>query len=239
MKKFLNLVSIVLIMTILSACVYSSSVDNNQPTQVEEAGELKVMNQFSRINLAGSMQVIYSQGDKYTVRVDAPQQAMEKLVIYVKSKELNIGSKDELLGFNNAISDIKIYVTSPVIKQIDLTGSGDLTVNNAVSVGRLDVELTGAGHLNFAGALTCSFLDVDLTGSGNIDFANVKAGKIETDITGVGNVSYTNVSAGTIGSNITGAGNITIAGSAEKHILNITGVGNVDDSGLKVGKLVG
>ena len=97
---------------------------------------------------------------------------------------------------------------------------------------------SGTGNMSFTGTLSCNFLDVDITGSGNLDFANVKADKIETDVTGVGNVNYSSVNAGNIGSNITGAGNITIAGDAEKHIKNVTGVGNIDDTNLKVGKSV-
>lgn len=242
MKKiFAFTAAIVLALMFVSSCVHiSSAVDNDQPTQVKTAGELKVMEQFSRINFTGSMQVVYSHGDKYTVRVEAPQEIMEKLVIYVKSKELNIGNKNEFFGIGSTMSmgDVKIYVTSPVVKQIDLTGTGNLIVNGDVTASRLDVDLTGAGNISFAGLLSCSFLDVELTGSGNIEFANVKADKIDAQVTGVGNINYTNVEAGTVGSNITGAGNITISGTAGNHIQNVTGVGKVDDTGLKVGKLV-
>lgn len=241
MKKIFDLILIVLIATMMNACVHiNSAIDKDQPTQVRNAGELKVLDQFSRINFAGSMQVIFSQGDQYTVRVDAPQQVVDKLVIYVRSKELNICSKDNLIDFDPAFSfsQVKIFVTSPNIKQIDLTGSGSMTVKDAVTASRLDIDITGTGNMSFTGTLSCNFLDVDITGSGNLDFANVKADKIETDVTGVGNVNYSRVNAGNIGSNITGAGNITIAGDAEKHIKNVTGVGNIDDTNLKVGKSV-
>ena len=225
MKKIFDLILIVLIATMMNACVHiNSAIDKDQPTQVKNAGELKVLDQFSRINFAGSMQVIFSQGDQYTVRVDAPQQVVDKLVIYVRSKELNICSKDELIDFDPAFSfsQVKIYVTSPNIKQIDLTGSGSMTVKDAVTASRLDIDITGTGNMSFTGTLSCNFLDVDITGSGNLDFA----------------INYSCVNAGNIGSNITGAGNITIAGDAEKHIKNVTGVGNIDDTNLKVGKSV-
>ena len=147
-------------------------------------------------------------------------------------------TQDELIDFDPAFSfsQVKIFVTSPTIKQIDLTGSGSMTVKDAVTASRLDIDITGTGNMSFTGTLSCNFLDVDITGSGNLDFANVKADKIETDVTGVGNVNYSSVNAGNIGSNITGAGNITIAGDAENHIKNVTGVGNIDDTNLKVGK---
>lgn len=239
MKKYLNVFFVLLTIMLVSSCIHvNGSIDTDQPSQVKTAGEEKVLDQFSRINVAGSMQVFYIQGDKYTVLIDAPQELMEKIVVYVKAKELNIGCKKETLGSDLflPLRDVKIFVTSPSIKEIDLTGSGNLTTKGEIKASRLDVGLTGAGNMNFEGVLSCNYLDVDLTGSGNMKFSNVTADKMVTDVTGSGNVDYSSIAAGRVESDITGVGNIKISGKTSEHIKNVTGLGNVDDAGLTVEK---
>lgn len=236
MKKIFNVFVATLALMAVSSCD-NSGKGGEGASQAQDSLKTTTMQQFTEIKVGGSMQVFYEQGNSYTVRVDASREAKDKLVMNVNSKVLFISTKDESQGIGDRfpMNDVKIYVTSPAIKEIELAGSGNFTVNGPLNSNRLDLDLKGAGDINIEGKISCNFLDVELTGSGNIMLAELKTEKMETNITGSGDVNYANMTASRAVSKITGSGNIIMTGAATQHITTITGSGKIDASGLKVG----
>lgn len=198
----------------------------------------KSLRQFNEIKVAGAFQVIYSQGDKCAVRIEAPQELKDKVITMVDSKELTISTKEELVGVgtNFSASDVKVYVISPSIKGIELAGAGSFTTSGPIKTTLLDIDLTGSGLIDITASTTCTNLEVELTGSGNVKIADVKTERLKTKVTGTGDVNYAMLNAGKVESEITGTGNIILKGNAREHNQSVTGTGKVDATGLAVGK---
>lgn len=217
----------------LVACV-SVSTGQERTTQVNQVNQVTSMEIFDKVDVAGAMHVTYVPGDSCTLLVNAPADVFEQLTIYVDRGQLHIGTKRQpmlkqaLVDFGQA----KIHVTCPMLKSIELTGSGVFVCEHPFTADNLSVELTGSGTINLSN-LTCDQVDTDLTGSGSVTFGTIHAKRIESDVTGSGSVTYGNAQADYAQSKVTGSGSVSLAGTVQKHDEQVTGSGSVDTSGLK------
>ena len=206
----------------------SCVTDNGSATsQVAHAGKVTAMQHFANINIVGSMQVFYTQGDSHSIRVEAEPKAFDKLLIYVKGNELFVTSKESLVPDSVPMEDVKVYVTSPNLLKVSVTGSGLFAATDKMQVSNLDVKLTGSGVVAFENVLSGKKLEVELTGSGNVKFANVIIKKLCTKVIGSGDVAYANLKAEQAESNIAGTGTITMHGSVGEHQKNVNGEGHI------------
>lgn len=232
MNRMKSLSLLALTVMLVSSCVHISIGDNHE-TEVTAINQVTSMNTFDKIGVSGAMSVCYEQDSACTVRVEAPQAVFDKLVIYVKDKELHIGIKDGVyIGINTHLDQVKVYVTAPTLTDIDLAGSGSFSVTTALTVNDLNVDLAGSGHIIIS-QLSCHDLDVEVAGSGNATFQQVTARKVNTEVAGSGKVTYNTLQAERANSEIAGSGKIILSGSVQQHHETISGSGDIDTSGLK------
>lgn len=224
MRKLLNISIAILALLCATSCV---NENGSQTTQVPQVGKVVPMQRFADINIVGSMQVFYTQGENHSVRVEAEPKAFERLLIYVKGNELFVTSKESQQLNMESMENVKVYVTSPNLIEVSVTGSGIFTATKKVQLANLDVELTGSGVVAFDDALSCKNLDVELTGSGSVKLAGAVVKKLSTKVTGTGDVNYYNLKAERAESNISGTGTITMNGTVGEHVKNITGTGKI------------
>ncbi len=228
MKNF-----IVYSLALLSILIWGSCADVNksgdQPTQVKESSKLTTMKQFLDVNVVGSMQVFYTQDSKNTVRVEAQKEEFDKLVIYVKENELYISSKNENVVADSlvAMQDVKVYVTSPSLREVTMTGEGSFTAKEAIETTHLDASLTGSGSISFAGKITSKSFSVELVGDGCVNVADLNCKKLYTQVTGSGAVNYASLIADNAESVITGSGRIAMKGVVTEHTRKISGSGEI------------
>ena len=230
MKQIFTIAISLIIMCWVTSCA-NVNPDEKQSTQVSTIGKATTMKQFVDINVVGAMQVFYSLGNNHTVRVEAQRETFEKLVIYVKENELYISSKDENFGLDSLsmMNDVKVYVTSPSLCAVQMTGEGAFTASSPLDVSLLDIKLTGSGNITFNKKVNASKdLDVELTGSGTIDFSDLSSVKLKTQVTGSGSVNYENLSVEEADSRITGSGSINMRGAIDENSRTISGSGKIN-----------
>lgn len=229
MKKIVFLAMMAMLMA-SGSCVMNSSTAN-RPTEVPRANQTTTMSPFDEVDLAGAMNVVLEQGTTYAVRVESPATAFEHVVIYVADHTLHIGNKR--LQSGSAMTDsVTVYVTTPSLSEIELSGAGNITATQPLKVTDMHIELAGAGNIDIT-TLTCTNLDAELAGSGNINVGTLQARDVDTEISGSGNVTYKNINAGRARSEISGSGNITLSGHIDDHRSEISGSGEIDTMGLK------
>ncbi len=231
MKKILIITIALLAFAGFNSCV-ETTTSGSQATQVTSASKTVKMKPFVDVNVIGSMQVLYSTGKSNEVRVEAMKEAFDKLVIYVKENELYITSKDENLDSASLIQDVKVYVSSPSLREVSLTGAGSFITTGPVSSSHLDIDLIGAGEVAFAQRVDTKTLDVELTGAGVVNISDLKCPKLWTQITGAGTVNYDNITIDNAESIIVGSGKVSMKGSVKNHIKTITGSGVISESSL-------
>ena len=179
-------------MTMMSSCLsvnLNGSDYDTTPTQVPEMNKVTAMQPFDKVSVVNSFKVIYEQGTAHSVRIEASEQAFKEMTVYVKDGELRIRKAVKKTSPMVSFSDVKLYVTSPAIKGVEIAGSGIFTASNRIDVTNdLNIEIAGSGDVN-CDNITADDVDTDIAGSGNVTLK----GKIKNptkEIVGSGKVYY-------------------------------------------------
>lgn len=157
---------------------------------------------FERIEIKGSSEVVYNQGNEFNITVKASTPSLlEKAIVEKNGNTLilsnknyeskNIGFFDMLKGIKNEISasNIVFYVTSPDLIGVTLTGSGDFECKTYLDTDNLDITLKGSGDIDFKDII-CDKLNIYLSGSGDVEIDNVKTITSKVDLKGSGDVKF-------------------------------------------------
>ena len=257
MKQFFVVLSLMAFMTMTSCQIQVGDKEwsmgkfykNDTPTQVHQLGQVTTMNPFNELDVAGPFNVIYEQGENYTVRIEGTVEQLEKMTVYVKDDNLYIDRRDSK---NNNFQGLQVFVTSPDIEEIEIAGSGKVTAPNALKINKMNLDVSGSGQITLA-QLECDELKTDIAGSGSVVIGPVQAntvkndiagsGKVEVaalvckkvtnDIAGSGKVTLNNMTVDKVDSDIAGSGKVILNGTVGSHTEDIAGSGKVDVSGLK------
>lgn len=255
MKK-LMMMSLVALLA-MSSCVLNPmnmTSNNDTPTQVHDPGQATEMGTFKKVNVAGPFNVIYENGDAHTVRVDGTAEQMEKTTIYVEDDELYIDVTNyQWPRDKNLFEGMRIFVSSPLAKELKITGSGSLTAPKAITAEDLKMKVAGSGDITIA-QLTCGEMSIKIAGSGDVTTGPIQAtnvsaeiaGSGDIDITGLtckdlsnriagsGDMKFSNLDVENVKTSVAGSGDVILSGKAGKQEQSIAGSGSVDISGLKI-----
>lgn len=252
--KRIFLATLVVMMAVTMTSCLSVNLNNNSgdydttPTLVPTGGVDTRLQPFDKVSVANAFKVIYTQGDDYNVRIEASEQALKEMTVYVKDGELRIRKAVKKLSPDVVLSNVKVYVTSPDIKLIDLAGSGIFTASQPISVQHdLDVDIAGSGKVLLV-ALNCRNSQLEIAGSGNIEMGNMGAAVVTADIAGSGDiklgsmtcnqfnidiagsgdVNCDNINAENVNVDIAGSGDVNLKGTVKHHTKDIAGSGKVN-----------
>lgn len=255
MKKYFLMSLMALVVMTMTSCMhvkvggkdwsFGKNGKNDTPTQVHQVGQITSMSEFNNLSVAGPFNVIYEQGQTYTVLVKGTIEQLEKMTIYVEDNGLCIDRRDSKWSAND-FRGLQVFVTSPTIESLEIAGSGMITVPKALTVDDFGLEVAGSGSITLA-QLTCADLKNEIAGSGkltlgivqansvrneiagsgNIDMAGLKCLNVKNEIAGSGNIILNNVNVDDVNSEIAGSGNITVRGNVKTHSEDIAGSGKV------------
>lgn len=234
MKQVINLALVAIMSMTMTSCM-SVNIGNGDvdktPTQIQQINQLTTMQPFDEVDIAGPFKVIYEQGNEHNVRVEASEQALKEMTIYVKDRELRI--RKAVHKPTVSLKDVKIYVTSPVINMIELAGSGMFAASNPITVNNdLDVDIAGSGQV-FLTAVTCHDSSLEIAGSGNIEIGNLTVDEAMTEIAGSGNINLGSMTCKELKAEIAGSGDINCNNiNADNVHVDIAGSGNVNIKGV-------
>lgn len=220
--------------------------------------ESRSLKGFEEIEISGSPSVYYTQADSFSVRVVGPEAYVENILTEVDGKTLKIRNRGKMgiVNFTADYDDAGVYVTSPDLTALLLSGSGDFESDRRVDTDRLSIILRGSGDIDFKDII-CDRCEMELIGSGDLDIDRLESQQSKATLVGSGdikvtqwNVTDTDVSlrgsgdivirfvegCGSARCQLTGSGDITLSGrlghfSGEKH-----GSGDIDIDKLSVEK---
>ena len=185
------------------------------------------INNASRIKVLGSMDVYLSEGPT-SVRVEGDENVLRYIVTEIDNNWLEIRTEDDvnLVTENN----IKVYITTPTIRDISVAGSGNVKsdsklVSNSdlglrvsgsgdvtmmINTPKVDAKIAGSGNINISGETRD--VEIDIAGAGNFKGRNLKAENAKIKIAGSGDVEvFADV---VLDAKIVGSGNIAYRGNA-------------------------
>ena len=233
MKKIFLMSLMALVSMTMMSCMSVNLGDGGKdttPTQVATINETTAMQPFDEVDITGAFKVIYEQKDNYSVRVEASEQAFKEMTVYVKDRELRI--RKSVAKPTAQLGNVKIYVSSPDIKMVDITGSGLFAASDAITLSNeLNVDVTGSGKALLA-SVTCPKTVFDVTGSGNIEVGSLKADEAHADVTGSGKINLGTLNCKNLNVDITGSGDMNCDNiNADTADIDISGSGDVNLKG--------
>jgi hypothetical protein len=178
---------------------------------------------FTKINLSISGDLHLKQGNKYEVVLEGDKESLDKIETEVSGKSLNIKIKSVMHWGN--IGKVDIYITTPNVDAISVSGSGDVMAETPINSGDLNLTISGSGTINIDN-LSADELDATITGSGNMKLSGKLNNSADITITGSGDYKGEQLKGKSADIHITGSGSAKVYAS-EKLKTHITGSGDV------------
>ncbi len=234
--KIQVLVASIMLLFITTSCFDELFIEGNGIQRTEERSD----EGFSEIAANGDFEVHVSPGHFYSVEVTAESNLLPYISTQVDGKKLKIRTN----GVHNLRQSlpIEIYITTPVLNGISLSGSGfietgsflcndfyanvsgsgDIITN--VSADQIEANVSGSGTITISGE--ADYTHFLVSGSGKIKSYNLEQNDCDAIISGSGDM-YVNASQ-TIDAHISGSGKVFYINYPAIHT-SISGSGGVID----------
>lgn len=160
---------------------------------------------FHGVTLAGSPDVTVTTGRTASVRASGSDAALDRLEIVVEGGTLKIGTRHGLDWSWRDHGPVRIAITVPMLRSVDVAGSGDVIVDS-VRVRDFAANITGSGSLRVA-ALDADMTSFNIAGSGTITAAG-RCGAGTAKIAGSGELKLAALHCATLSASIAGSGSI-------------------------------
>ncbi|PSL50227.1 putative autotransporter adhesin-like protein [Chitinophaga niastensis] len=181
---------------------------------------------FHRLKVEGSMDVYLSQGPAKAAVIEAEDNITPLIEILEEDGRLIVRQKR-----NTSISthkDIIVYLTTPDVDDISLSGSGDVKLTDKFNA-KDDLKLRLSGSGNIKGEINAPHVKADIAGSGNMELKG-ETKDVNLSIAGSGNFEAEDLLAENVTVSIAGSGDADVHASV-KLDAKIMGSGDVKYKG--------
>lgn len=205
--------------------------------KIEGSGNIKTesreVGKAEKIKLTGDIDVYIEQGPT-AIKVEGDDNVLQYIETTTDDNWLQIKTKDHV-NINTA-KPVKVYVTTPQISDLKVTGSGNITCNQkfssdnntsfnitgsgdittAINAPRVEAHISGSGNLHISGET--KDVEIHISGSGNYDGQDLKAENADVSIAGSGDADL--FADARLKASIAGSGNIKYKGSptVDSHV---------------------
>ena len=176
---------------------------------------------FTGINLSASMDVVLTPGSSQSVRMEGPQELIDKVTTDVNKGVWDIGFDGKV----NSREKLIIYITTPGLDLISISGSGDITTTGKFSgQNQVKIRISGSGDLEYM--TDAQDVECGISGSGDIELSG-STNAFNASISGSGDMDAFAFSTKSAKVKIVGSGgmkidvqndlDISIVGSGDVH----------------------
>lgn len=182
---------------------------------------------FNAVVSTTSADALITIGPVYSVRVEAQENLAGMFETVLEEDKLIIKTRD---GVSISSSQpVNIHITMPELRSLELTGSGDARILNALNGESLHLDLSGSGNVTTA-ALALTTFEATVTGSGSITAGAGSCRDQRISLTGNGDINCDKLVAGSSHADLSGSGNIGIQVTAHLNAI-LTGSGEINYKG--------
>lgn len=175
---------------------------------------------FNRVQISGSWNVTIKQGPSYSVKITAPQDAIDKLLVENNGDLLTIGLKSHWDSWHETL---KAEITMPNLTELKSSGSSDVTFSGFTSKS-LKIDTSGSGDIQ---GNNNNIENLSLETSGSCDVNLTKSTTTNADIHTSGSSNVKLTMTGNLTGEISGSGSIIYYGKANLQSISISGSGKV------------
>lgn len=185
--------------------------------------EKRNLDEFKEIGLSLQADVSVIKGDDYSVNIEAEENLLEHIETKIRGSKLVISSDPCI----DPKERIKITVSLSEVEELEVNGSGNITVPDTFQVSDIKIEINGSGDIN--AKLVAAKIESDINGSGNIILKG-SANMHQVDIMGSGNVKASELPCNTSEIDVNGSGDVHVY-TIQSLDVKINGSGSVHYKG--------
>jgi hypothetical protein len=206
-----------------------------------KAQQARTTEDFTGIKAGDSFNIVLTQSETNSVKVDAPENLQAQIKTEVKDGILNISADGNI----KSDKDITIMIGVKSLSSLDISGAAELKSENQLICDKISLESSGAGevhldlkaneiktHISGAGDVTlkgsAQNLDANVSGAGSLKASNLEADKVKVKSTGAGSAKV--YAKQSLDADVSGAGDIIYKGNPTDRNVNINGAGSVRES---------
>lgn len=194
---------------------------------------------FSRITIGYPSVVNYVPSGSFSVVVKASESDFDEMSVSANGADLNIEERDgggkRIIYHGHRDRMAYITVKAPSLSCVTIAGSGEFHCDTTLTADRLELQVAGSGTFDIKNIVASSVM-VTIAGSGEVEGALTGVGSTHVSIAGSGDIDLDFNHCKSVVAGIAGSGEMEFTGDVETLSQQISGVGKIDTSGLKVGK---
>ncbi|TDH29052.1 DUF2807 domain-containing protein [Segetibacter sp. 3557_3] len=184
---------------------------------------------FNGLAVSFASDVVYTQASTYKVELHAQQNVLEYIETNQVSGELRIRLKQNvrLRSFDRPV----IYVSSPDIYSIAMSGSGNIDANTPINTDRMRLAISGSGNINIDSMNVVNNVESVISGSGSINVRKGGCASSDVIVSGSGKTNMETFVSNSSKVNISGSGDVKV-NPRQSLDVRISGSGSVYYRGL-------
>lgn len=200
-------------------------------TSLQAEEQTRKVDPFTEISLRIGANVHLEQGSKTSLEIVAKPSTLEEIITEVKEGKLIIRFPNKnYLWKDFQPGEITIYVTTPEINGLGISGSGDIIAEDEIKTKLLEMSVSGSGNIKLSD-LKAEQVKSTISGSGDIVVAGkTPAQDLSVVISGSGNFKGLDYSTDDASIKIVGSGNAHLEVNKNLYV-RIAGSGKVTYKG--------
>ena len=193
---------------------------------------------FSAISIAGGWDAVLTQGDNFSVTIEADEESMENLRIEVRNETLYVYNKDRKFRFSDMFRSRrntirKVYITLSELQKITAAGGSDIFPQTLFSTENMKIVLSGGSDLENL-SLDCQSLDCKMSGGSDANIQLVNGENVKIATSGGSDISLSGLSATLLELKASGGSDLKLEGATTNLQVNASGGSDVSAFKLRV-----
>ncbi|MDM8159202.1 head GIN domain-containing protein [Labilibaculum sp. K2S] len=186
------------------ALVLSGSLAFAQKTETRNVGS------FESVSLAIHAKVFITQENSTSVKMKGDADDLEEIITEVEDGTLKIKRrKNKSWGWNNSFKNIEVYISSSQIKNLSISGSGNIVAKSPIETTNAKYAISGSGNI-FIEDLSAENVECHISGSGDINLKGNGLKELEIHISGSGDVDAGNLKSENVSVRVSGSGDCKV-----------------------------
>ncbi len=211
----------ILVVTLLLVGCRDEIVNNSD--QIVGSGRLETRDvslpTFSSIDLTGIGEVFVTQDPVQSVRLEADDNIIDRLLVEVRNGNLSIGIQH---GSYSHVT-VKIYVSMNSVQFLQVTGAGNFAAVGPLEANALTCRIVGAGSMTLSGSAASQIIEIG--GTGSVHSFDLETSHCSVMLSGTGSAEVNVIQH--LEATVTGVGSVTYAGNPPEVVTHVSGLGTI------------
>ncbi|MFA8434063.1 MAG: head GIN domain-containing protein [Marinifilaceae bacterium] len=170
--------------------------------------------QFESISLSVHADVYLRQAKTTSLKLEGPSKLLKEVETIVNGSTLKIRFKDRFFRWKSSNEKFKIYISSPTIRDLRISGSGNIVAETPIETDFAEYTISGSGNIKIAD-LRADEIKCSISGSGDIRLKGKDLKELKARISGSGDIDTHQLKARKVSIQIAGSGDCKVYASDE------------------------